>query len=60
MGSFELLIGRGLSQNEISFSLTISFRIDNVIKRKKSGVVIIDYLPNWGWRSLDNYNRVYR
>ena len=60
MGSLELLVGRELSQNEIGFGLTISFRINNAMKRKKSGVVITDYLPNWGWRSLDNCNRVCR
>src|SRR6266498_5557151 len=60
MGFLESLIRRKLSQNEIGFSLTISFRISNVIKRKKSGVVTTDYLPNWDWRSLDNYNTIYK
>ncbi len=60
MGFLESLIGREFSQNEIGSGLTTSFRINNVMKRKKSGVVITDYLPNWGWRSLDNYNKVYR
>ncbi len=60
VGFLESLVGRELSQNEIGSSLMISFRINNVIKRKKNGVVITDYLPNWGWRSLDNYNRIYK
>ncbi len=60
MGFLESLVGREFSQNEIGSGLTISFRISNVMKRKKSEVVITDYLPNWGWRSLDNYNRVCR
>ena len=60
MRFLESLIGRELSQNEIGFGLTISFRISNVIKKKKSEVIITNYLPNWGWRSLNNYNRVYR
>ena len=46
MGFLESLIGRELSQNEIGSDLTISFRISNAIKRKKSEVIIIDYLPN--------------
>ena len=60
MGFLESLIGREFSQNEIDSNLIISFRISNAMKRKKSGVVTTDYLPNWGWRSLDNCNRVCR
>ena len=46
IGFFESLVGRELSQNEIGSGLTTSFRINNVIKRKKSGVITINYLPN--------------
>ncbi len=46
MGFLESFVGRELSQNEIDSDLTISFRINNVIKRKKSGVIITNYLPN--------------
>ncbi len=46
MGFLESFIGRELSQNKIGFGLTISFRISNVIKRKKSEVIITDYLSN--------------
>ncbi len=60
IGFLESLIERKFSQNEIGFDLIISFRISNVIKRKKSEVIIINYLPNWGWRFWDNYNKVYR
>jgi len=42
----ESLVGREFSQNEIGSGLTISFRISNVIKRKKSGVITTNYLPN--------------
>ena len=60
MRFLESLVGREFSQNEIDFNLIILFHISNAIKRKKSGVVTTDYLPNWGWRYLDNCNRVCR
>ncbi len=60
VGFLESFVGREFSQNEIGSGLTISFCISNVMKRKKSGVIITDYFPNWDWRSLDNYNRIYR